>query len=160
MQRVMRGPRVPLLNRRNAVNHGGRRGEDGFTLIEVLVVLVILGLLAGLVGPAVLRYLGGSRQDAARLQAEQLGAALDLYRLDIGRYPTTEQGLNALVEAPSGVRNWSGPYLAKGEVPADPWGNAFGYRTPGKQAGYDLWSLGADGREGGDGEDADVKNWK
>lgn len=131
--------------------------EDGFSLIEVLVVLVILGLLAGLIGPQVLRYLSGSRQDAARLQIEQLSAALDLYRLDVGRYPTTDQGLRALVEAPAGGGRWSGPYLAKAEVPADPWGNGYQYRAPGASGGFDLWSFGADGREGGEGEDADIR---
>ena len=131
-------------------------GEEGFSLIEVLVVLVILGLLAGLVGPQVLRYLGGSRQEAAKLQIQQLGAALDLYRLDTGRYPETEQGLKALVEAPAGARNWAGPYLSRPELPLDPWGNPFGYRQPGRNGAYDVWSTGADGREGGEGEDADV----
>jgi general secretion pathway protein G len=136
------------------------RRDDGFTLIEILVVLVILGLLAGLVGPQVLRYLGGSRQDTARLQVEQLSAALDLYRLDVGRYPAAEQGLKSLVEAPPGVRNWSGPYLGKGTVPPDPWGNPYGYRAPGRKAAFDLWSFGADNREGGEGEDADITSWK
>ncbi|HYC04889.1 MAG TPA: type II secretion system major pseudopilin GspG [Azospirillaceae bacterium] len=133
--------------------------EDGFTLIEILVVLVILGLLAGLVGPQVLRYLGGSKQDAARLQIQQLTAALDLYRLDAGRYPAGDQGLKALVEAPAGARGWSGPYLSKAELPLDPWGNPYAYRQPGQHGAFDLWSLGADGREGGEGEDSDVTSW-
>ena len=128
----------------------------GFTLIELLVVLVILGLLAGLVGPQVLKYVGRSKTDAARLQLEQLGASLDLYLLDIGRYPTTAEGLTALVNSPGGVRNWSGPYLKKGFVPKDPWGNDYQFRSPGEHGTYDLFTLGADGRAGGTGEDADV----
>ena len=136
------------------------RREGGFTLIEVLVVLVILGLLAGLVGPQVLRYLGGSRQGAARLQIQQLATALDLYRLDVRRYPTSEQGLRALVEKPADGAGWNGPYLTKGSVPADPWGHPYQYRAPGKHGAYDLWSLGADNREGGEGEDHDVASWE
>jgi general secretion pathway protein G len=140
----------------------GPRGEDeaGFTLVEILVVLVILGLLAGLVGPQVLKYVGGSRVGAARLQLDQFATALDLYRLDMRRYPSTEQGLKALVEAPAGAGGWNGPYLAKSAVPADPWGNGYGYRAPGQHGAYDLWSLGADGREGGSGEDGDVVSWQ
>ncbi len=133
--------------------------EAGFTLIELLVVLVILGLLAGLVGPQVLSYVGGSKTKSAKLQIEQLSAALDLYRLDVGRYPTSAQGLKALVETPAGTNGWHGPYLAKGgTVPADPWNNPFTYRAPGQGRPYDLISLGRDGREGGTGEDEDVRN--
>ncbi len=136
-----------------------RRG-GGFTLIELLVVLVILGLLAGLVGPQVLKYVGRSKTDTARLQVAQLGAALDLYLIDIGRYPTTDEGLGALVSAPGGVRNWNGPYLKKGFVPKDPWGRDYAYRSPGQHSPYDLFSLGADNRPGGTGEDADVNSWE
>ncbi|HYH17483.1 MAG TPA: type II secretion system major pseudopilin GspG [Azospirillum sp.] len=132
------------------------RGDAGFTLIELLVVLVILGLLAGMVGPQVLGYVGSSKSKAARVQIEQIAAALDLYRLDVGRYPTSQQGLKALVEAPGGVKGWSGPYLAKGGVPADPWGNPYTYKAPGRARPFDITSLGRDGREGGDGEDADI----
>jgi general secretion pathway protein G len=133
--------------------------ENGFTLIELLVVLVILGLLAGLVGPQVLRYLGGAKSDTARLQIEELGAGLDLYHLETGRYPTTEEGLNALVEQPVGVSKWNGPYLKKKTVPTDPWGNDYHYRSPGENGMYDLYSLGQDNMEGGEGDAADVVSW-
>jgi len=134
-------------------------GENGFTLIELLVVLVILGLLAGLVGPQVLRYLGGAKSDTARLQIEELGAGLDLYHLETGRYPTTEEGLGALVEQPVGVNNWNGPYLKKKTVPRDPWGNEYYYRSPGEHGMYDLYSLGQDNMEAGEGEAADIVSW-
>ncbi len=133
-------------------------GDAGFTLLELLVVLAVLALLAGLVAPRVMSYLGGARQDTARLQIERLATVLDFYRLDVGSYPTTEQGLRALVEAPPGVEGWRGPYLEEKEVPTDPWGRPFVYRAPGTEGPYDLVSLGADGRPGGEGEDADVSN--
>ena len=133
--------------------------QAGFTLVELLVVLVILGLLAGLVGPQVLGYLGGSRTKTARLQIDQLGAALDLYKLDTGNYPTTQDGLHALLAPPPGSKNWHGPYLKKGDVPNDPWGNAYHYRRPGQHGEYDLYSLGSDNQEGGEGEAQDVTNW-
>jgi general secretion pathway protein G len=132
----------------------------GFTLIELLVVLVILGLLAGLVGPQVMKYLGGAKSDSARLQVEQLGAALDMYRIEVGRYPTTDEGLQALVDQPSGVERWNGPYLKKKQVPKDPWGYEYAYRSPGENGGYDLYSLGADHAEGGEGENKDVLSWE
>ncbi len=135
----------------------GRRGERGFTLIELLVVLVILGLLAALAGPRVLGYLGGARSDAARLQLQSLEQALDLYRLDTGTYPTTQQGLQALIRDP-GVRGWRGPYLDAGSVPLDPWGRPYVYRSPGERGLFDLFSLGADGAPGGTGEAADVRS--
>lgn len=133
--------------------------STGFTLIELLVVLLILGLLAGLVGPQVLRYVGGAKSDTAQLQIEELGGALDLYRLEVGRYPKTQEGLQALVEPPAGVSGWNGPYLKKKRVPTDPWGNEYHYRSPGEQAAYDLYSLGADEREGGEDEDKDIVSW-
>ena len=133
--------------------------ENGFTLIELLVVLVILGLLAGLVGPQVLRYLGGAKSDTTRLQIEELGAGLDLYHLETGRYPTTEEGLSALVEQPAGISNWNGPYLKKKTVPGDPWGNEYHYRSPGENGMYDLYSLGQDNMEAGEGDAADIVSW-
>ena len=136
----------------------GKHG--GFTLIELLVVLVILGLLAGLVGPQVMKYLGTSKTKTAHLQIQDLGAALDLYRLEVGRYPSNEQGLEALVQAPQGADRWNGPYLKKRSVPKDPWGYDYNYRFPGEQDMYDLYSLGADNAQGGDGEDADVLSWE
>ncbi len=138
----------------------GRRsdGEHGFTLLELLVVLAVLALLAGLVAPRVMSYLGGARQDTARLQIDRLATVLDFYRLDVGSYPTTEQGLAALIEAPPGVEGWRGPYLDEREPPRDPWGNPFVYRAPGEERPFELLSLGADGRPGGEGEDADISN--
>ena len=133
--------------------------QNGFTLIELLVVLVILGLLAGLVGPQVLRYTGSAKSDTARLQIEELGAGLDLFHLEVGRYPTTDEGLVALTAEPAGVDNWNGPYLKKRDIPADPWGNTYHYRAPGENGDYDLYSLGRDNTDGGEGEDADVVSW-
>ncbi|ADJ29712.1 type II secretion system major pseudopilin GspG [Nitrosococcus watsonii] len=138
----------------------GSTGSFGFTLIELLVVLVILGLLAGLVGPQVMKYLGGAKTDSARLQIEDLAATLELYRLEVGRYPSTEEGLQALVEAPPGANRWNGPYLKKKQVPADPWGYEYHYRSPGEHGAFDIYSLGADNSEGGEGEDQDVVSWK
>jgi general secretion pathway protein G len=133
-----------------------RRRRSGFTLIELLVVLVILGLLAALVGPRVMGYLGDARSDAARLQIESFHQALDLYRVHTGSYPTTRQGLRALIEDPRDARGWRGPYLDAAEVPVDPWGRPYVYRSPGQGGAYDLLSLGADGAQGGAGADADV----
>jgi general secretion pathway protein G len=137
-----------------------RRFGQGFTLVELLVVLAILGLLAGLVGPQVMKFLGSSKTKTAALQIEDLAATLDLYRLEIGRYPNTSEGLSALVKDPGNAPNWNGPYLKKGEVPKDPWGNDYEYRAPGQNGPYDIWSLGADGQEGGDGEDQDLRSWE
>lgn len=132
--------------------------EAGFTLIELLVVLVILGLLAALAGPRVLGYLSSARSDTARLQVENLSQALELYKLDNGAYPSTAQGLPALVAAPSGAASWRGPYLTKPELPKDPWGRDYVYRSPGQQGPFDLGSLGSDGTPGGQGDAADVGN--
>jgi len=136
-----------------------RKSTFGFTLIELLVVLMILGLLASVAGPRVLRYLGGAKTDTAALQIEEFGAGLDLFHLEVGRYPTTEEGLRALSEQPSGLRGWNGPYLKKKQIPIDPWGNDYRYRYPGENGSYDLFSLGRDNSEGGEGEDADVVSW-
>lgn len=133
--------------------------QRGFTLIELLVVLVILGLLASLAGPKIMGYLGGAKSDSAKLQVEQFGASLDLFKLETGRYPTTQEGLQALVQAPSGVTGWNGPYLKKNVVPKDPWGNEYHYVSPGQHGPYDLSSLGADNKEGGEGENKDLTNW-
>jgi len=136
-----------------------KRRTLGFTLIELLVVLVILGLLAGLVGPRVLKYLGGAKSDTAQLQIDEFGASLDLYHLEVGRYPTTEEGLLALAAEPTGVENWNGPYVKKKNIPDDPWGNDYHYRSPGENGDYDLYSLGRDDADGGEGEDSDVVSW-
>ena len=135
-----------------------RRPTGGFTLVELLVVLAILGLLAGLVGPQVMKFLGSSKTKTAGLQVESIAVALDMYRLEVGRYPSTAEGLEALVTNPGNAPNWNGPYLKKAEVPKDPWGNAYEYRAPGQDAPYEVWSLGADGLEGGDGENADIRS--
>jgi general secretion pathway protein G len=134
--------------------------RNGFTLIELLVVLVILGLLAGLVGPQVMKHLGSSKTKTAKLQIEEFSAALDMFRLEHNRYPITEEGLAALVEQPLGVENWNGPYLRKRVVPKDPWGRPYHYRSPGESGDYDVYSLGADGNEGGERENADVVSWE
>ena len=131
----------------------------GFTLIELLVVLMILGLLAGLVGPRIMKYLGGAKTDTAQLQIEEFGAGLDLYHLEVGRYPSTEEGLLALAQEPAGVSNWHGPYLRKRDIPSDPWGNNYQYRSPGENGDYDLYSLGRDNADGGGGEDRDLVSW-
>jgi len=130
----------------------------GFTLLELLVVMVIIGLLAGYVGPKLFAQIGKSEVKVARAQIEALGKALDQYRIDTGRYPGTEAGLAALLQRPADEPRWAGPYLAKA-VPADPWGQPYQYRSPGEHGDYDLLSLGRDRRPGGDGEDADLGNW-
>jgi len=133
-------------------------GSPGFTLIEMLVVLVILGLIMGLVGPQVLNYLTNARAKAAKLQIEAFGSALDLYYLDVGRYPPASEGLNALVHRPSGVQVWNGPYLKGSVVPPDPWGNRYIYRAPAERAPYEIISMGSDGHEGGTGSAADIRS--
>ncbi len=136
------------------------RTRAGFTLLELLVVLVILGLLAGLVGPRVMKYLGGAKSDTARLQVADLSAALDMYRIEVGRYPTTDEGLEALVQQPPGASTWNGPYLKKKRLPKDPWGSDYHYRAPGEHGEFDLYTLGADNAEGGNGENKDVVSWE
>ena len=132
--------------------------QQGFTLLELLVVMVIIGLLAGYVGPKYFAQIGKSEIKATRAQIDALEKALDQYRLDVGRYPSTEQGLNALMKQPAGEARWQGPYLRK-DVPLDPWGTAYQYRQPGEHGEFDLFSFGKDGKAGGDGEAADITNW-
>ncbi|MCY1175292.1 Type II secretion system protein G [compost metagenome] len=134
------------------------RRQQGFTLLELLVVLVVLGLLAGLVAPKYFNQLGKSEAKVARAQIEGLSKALDLYRLEIGHYPSSEQGLLALTAAPTDETRWAGPYLQK-SVPQDPWGRNYIYRSPGENGEYDLLSMGKDGQPGGEGENAEITNW-
>ena len=135
------------------------RKQQGFTLIELLIVMVILGILAALVGPRMFGKVGKSRQKAAKAQISLFETAMDTYRLDVGKYPTTDQGLEALRVKPDGVEKWDGPYVSK-DVPVDPWGNRYVYESPGEHGDYDLISLGADGNPGGEGEDEDIVSWK
>jgi len=134
------------------------RWMQGFTLLELLVVMVIIGLLAGFVAPRYFAQVGKSQVKVARAQIDALDKALDSYRLDVGRYPTSEEGLQALSVAPSNEPNWAGPYLKKG-VPLDPWGRPYIYVQPGTHGDFDLLSYGKDGKEGGTGEDADLTNY-
>ena len=142
--------------------YDGARPRDGFTLIEILVVIVVISVLAALVAPNVFRHVGTAKDAAAKSQMEMIGGALDVYRMDNGRYPDTEQGLEALWEMPQTEprpTNWRGPYLRK-KVPLDPWGNPYLYASPGlvNVKGFDLATLGADGAPGGEGDDADIVN--
>ncbi len=136
-----------------------RRRDRGFTLLEMLVVLAIMGLLAAIIAPQVLKYLGSSRTQTAKVQIQNVVAAMELYRLDVGRYPTQEEGLAAVVTAPPTAPGWNGPYLQKSAALIDPWGQPYIYRTPGKHGEIDVFTLGSDKAEGGTGEAADVGNW-
>lgn len=148
---LWRGTRsAPRLRRR------ARRGDAGFTLVEILVVITIIGLIMGLVGPRVLNYLGESKVKAARIQIESFSSALDLFYLDVGRYPATDEGLVALTRAPVGAPTWNGPYVRGGVIPNDPWGNPYVYRSPGQRAPYEIVSYGSDGQTGGTGSAADI----
>ncbi len=135
-----------------------RRSQAGFTLIELLIVMIILGLLAALVAPKMFQKVGTSRVNAAKAQISMIGTALDAFRLDVGRYPTTQEGLDALRTNPN-IANWDGPYLPK-SVPPDPWGRPYVYESPGQHGDYDLYSLGADGQRGGDGDNQEVMSWE
>lgn len=135
------------------------RGEGGFTLIEILVVIAIIALIISIVGPRVLNYLAESKVKAARIQIQSFGSALDLFNLDTGRYPTTGEGLTALVQFPGTIPAWNGPYLKGSVVPNDPWGKPYVYRSPGEHGAYDIMSYGSDGQEGGTGTAADITNW-
>jgi len=133
--------------------------QAGFTLVELLVVLIILGLIAAFAVPRVIQYVGGAKTDTARIQIERLSTTLDLYRLQVGHYPSEEDGLRALVERPADAEHWDGPYLKKENALIDPWGQPYVYQFPGEHGDYDLYSLGADGAEGGEGENQDLTNW-
>jgi general secretion pathway protein G len=132
--------------------------EAGFTLVELLVVMVILVLLAGVIGPRVIGYLGSSRSKTARVQIEGIVTSLELFHIDVGRYPTTAESLVSLITPASSAPGWRGPYFSKNAVPLDPWGRAYLYESPGKKGPFDLSTLGRDGKEGGADEDADTTN--
>lgn len=141
------------------MRQGGYKAESGFTLMELLLVLVIIGLLAALVGPTLYQRIKPAKQSAARAQVENFATALDGFYIDTGRYPTTQEGLKALRVKPETLEKWNGPYLKK-EIPNDPWSNPYIYRAPGRSGGYEIISYGADGREGGEGEDQDINSWE
>lgn len=137
------------------------RGSRGFSLLELLVVLLLLGAFAGIFAPKIFGQAEKAKQKAAKLEIDQIGQALDLYKLEIGRYPTSQEGLAALMTAPSGASNWNGPYLKRNAVPKDPWSNEYRYVSPGDQnRPYDIISLGSDGKEGGDGDGKDINSWQ
>ena len=137
-------------------NAGRHAGQQGFTLVEMLVVITIIGLIMGLIGPRVLNYLSESKVKAARIQLQSFASALDLFYLDAGRFPSTAEGLAALVQRTPGVTAWNGPYLKGGSVPSDPWNHVYIYRAPGERGPYDIVSYGSDGQEGGSGVAADI----
>jgi general secretion pathway protein G len=137
-----------------------RRGDGGFTLLELLVVLAIMGMLAAIIAPQVIKYLGTSRTKTAQVQIQNVMAALELYRLDVGRYPTGQEGLQSLVTAPPSAPNWNGPYLKKDSALKDPWGAAYIYQVPGQHGEVDVFTLGQDQKPGGTGEDQDVGSWQ
>ncbi len=143
----------------NAAQKARQTDQRGFTLVELLVVLVILGLIAAFAAPQVIKYLGRAKTDAARIQIERLSGVLDLYRLEVGGYPATDEGLQALMEQPPDAEMWNGPYLKKADVLNDPWGRPYIYQSPGEHGDFDLSTLGADGSDGGDGEDQDLTSW-
>jgi general secretion pathway protein G len=164
MEQLFHRPTSQRTNRRPPAGEplstrpGERDREGGFTLVELLVVLVILSLLAGLIAPRVLSYLASSRERTVKLQIQSLGSALDLFYLDNGRYPSTSEGLVALVKRPPGAERWAGPYVQQTSIPPDPWGTPYEYRAPGNRGAYLILSLGSDKRKGGEGDAADISN--
>jgi len=142
------------------MKHIKNNTESGFTLLELLVVLGIIAMLAGIVGPQVMKHMGESKTKAAKVQIEDLSATLDMYKLDLGTYPTSEEGLRALIESPEGAKRWNGPYLSKSKIPLDPWQNEYHYVSPGEHGKFDLFTFGADNKEGGEGEDQDIVSWQ
>jgi general secretion pathway protein G len=135
-----------------------RARQRGMTLIEILVVLVLIGIVLGIVGGNFIGKGEKAKADAAKIEIGQISQTLDLYKLEVGRYPTSQEGLQALISAPAGVSNWNGPYWKKSTVPKDPWGNEYRYASPGSKGAYEIVSLGADGKEGGEGPDKDISS--
>lgn len=154
MMKIVRFPKPFYSSERLA----RRNRESGFTLVELLVVLVILVLLASIIGPRVIGYLGSSRSKTAKVQIEGLVTSLELFHIDVGRYPTTSEGLEVLVKASGAMPGWNGPYITKTVVPQDPWGKPYLYEAPGKNKAFDLYTYGRDGKEGGTDEDGDIAN--
>ncbi len=152
--------RVTVQTSQRGLFRARRAAQAGFTLIEMLVVITIIGLIMALVAPRVLNYLAESKVKAARIQIASLGSALDLYYLDVGHYPTSSEGLTALVERPGNLTTWNGPYLKGDVVPEDPWGHPYVYRAPGEHGPYDIISYGADGQQGGTGTASDITSWQ
>jgi len=143
----------------NATNRPpAARLHRGFTLLELVMVLVIIGVILAMVGPRVFTNLGRANAEVAKTKMEQIAGQLELFKLDVGRYPTTQEGLGALLAAPSGLANWNGPYIRDAKLLKDPWSNDFIYRSPGEKGPFDILSFGADGKEGGEGENKDVRN--
>jgi general secretion pathway protein G len=135
-----------------------RARQRGMTLIEILVVLVLIGIVLGIVGGNFIGKGEKAKADAAKIEIGQISQTLDLYKLEVGRYPSSQEGLQALISAPAGVANWNGPYWKKSTVPKDPWGNEYRYASPGSKGAYEIVSLGADGKEGGEGPDKDISS--
>ena len=146
--------------RRRTTGFAGRPREAGFSLPELLVVMVILVLLASIAGPYVIGYIGSSKSKTAKIQIEGFVTSLELYRIDTGRYPSSAEGLEALIKKPPSAQVWNGPYLKKAQVPLDPWGRAYHYKSPGEHGAFDIYTFGADNQQGGTGEDADVTSWQ
>ena len=161
-------PQTPQVRMNSSRRQPGIAGPDscsrhsstrGMTLIEILVVLVLIGIVMGIVGGNFIQRGEKAKRDAAKIEIGQIGQTLDLFKLEVGRYPTSQEGLQALITAPAGVSNWNGPYWKRPTVPKDPWGNDYVYTFPGQHGAYDILSYGADGKEGGDGADKDVASW-
>ena len=161
-------PQTPQVRMNSSRRQPGIAGPDscsrhsstrGMTLIEILVVLVLIGIVMGIVGGNFIQRGEKAKRDAAKIEIGQIGQTLDLFKLEVGRYPTSQEGLQALITPPAGVSNWNGPYWKRATVPKDPWGNDYVYTFPGQHGAYDILSYGADGKEGGDGADKDVTSW-